>query len=203
MFSTFMHQLKPALWMFFWLSLLTGLGYPLAMTALGRAFFPSQAEGSLIAGRTIQADSLPAGSELIGQPFESPRYFWGRPSATSPYPYNAGASSGSNLGPSNKELAEAVAGRAARLRAAHGDAPGNPVPMDLVTTSASGLDPHISPRAAEYQTNRVAKTRGLTHETLTALVSRHTEGRMWGFWGEPRVNVLVLNLALDALDHKE
>jgi len=203
MFSTLMNQLKPALLMFFWMSLLTGLAYPLAMTGLGKALFPSQVEGSLIVGKAQQEKSLPAGSQLIGQPFESQRYFWGRPSATSPHPYNAGASSGSNLGPSNKDLAEAVAGRAARLKAAHGDASTSPVPMDLVTASASGLDPHISPQAAGYQAARVAKERGLTRETVAALVSRYTEARLWGFWGEPRVNVLTLNLALDALPKKE
>lgn len=203
MFSTFMNQLKPAALMLFWMSLLTGLVYPLAMTGLGRALLPPQVTGSLIAGKAQQAKSLPHGSELIGQPFESQRYFWGRPSATSPYPYNAGASSGSNLGPSNNDLAEAVAGRVARLKAAHGDAAASFVPMDLVTTSASGLDPHISPQAADYQAARVAKERGLTRETLAALVSRYTEPRLWGFWGEPRVNVLTLNLALDALPKKE
>jgi potassium-transporting ATPase KdpC subunit len=203
MFSTFMNQLKPAVLMLFWMSLLTGLAYPLGMTGLGKALFPAQAEGSLIAGKGQQAESLPAGSLLIGQPFESMRYFWGRPSATSPYPYNAEASSGSNLGPSSKDLADALAGRVVKLQAAHGDAPGSSVPMDLVTASASGLDPHISPQAAYYQAGRIAKERGLTREAIAALISGHMEARLWGFWGEPRVNVLALNLALDALPKKE
>jgi K+-transporting ATPase ATPase C chain len=203
MFSTFMNQLKPAVLMLFWMSLLTGLAYPLGMTGLGRALFPAQVEGSLIAGGGRGGMTLLNGSELVGQPFESQKYFWGRPSATSPYPYNTEASSGSNLGPSNKDLAEAVAGRATRLKAAHEDAAASPVPMDLVTTSASGLDPHISPQAAYYQAGRIAKARGLTREDVAALISRHTEGRLWGIWGEPRVNVLALNLALDALPKKE
>ncbi|MFP5223402.1 MAG: potassium-transporting ATPase subunit KdpC [Acidobacteriota bacterium] len=195
MFTMFAQQLKPAFLMLFWMTLITGLAYPLAMTGAGKVLFPAQASGSLIAGT-----SGPAGSALIGQGFESPRHFWGRPSATSPYPYNAGASSGSNLGPSNPALAEAVAGRAARLKAAHGDAP---VPMDLVTASGSGLDPHISPQAAEYQLDRVATARRLSRETVASLVARHTQDPLWGFWGEPRVNVHMLNLALDALANKE
>jgi len=195
MFRIFMTQLKPAALMLFWMTLLTGLAYPLAMTGAGKALFPAQASGSLIAGTSGYT-----GSAHIGQGFESPRHFWGRPSATSPYAYNAEASSGSNLGPSNPALAEAVAERAARLKAAHGDAS---IPMDLVTTSGSGLDPHISPQAAAYQIDRIATARKLPRETVASLVARHTQGPLWGFWGEPRVNVLELNLALDALADKE
>lgn len=195
MFAIFMKQLKPAFLMLFWMSVLTGLAYPLAMTGLGKALFPAQAGGSL-----IEKDGAVAGSGLIGQPFASPGYFHGRPSATAPYGYNAGASSGSNLGPSNPALAEAVAERAAKARAENG---GEAAPMDLVTASASGLDPHVSPEAAASQVDRVATARGVSREALAALVAAHTEGRLWGFWGEPRVNVLGLNLALDAAGKKE
>jgi len=198
MFRIFMTQLKPAALMLFWMTLLTGLAYPLTMTGAGKMLFPAQVSGSLISGKSGNAD--PAGSGLIGQSFESPRHFWGRPSATSPHAYNAGASSGSNLGPSNPALAEAVAERAARLKAAHGDAP---IPMDLVTASGSGLDPHISPQAAAYQVDRVATARKLPRDSVSALVAKHTQGSLWGFWGEPRVTVLELNLALDALADKE
>lgn len=209
MFRIFMTQLKPAALMLFWMTLLTGLAYPLAMTGAAKTLFPAQASGSLIAGQDGHADAGsagpagPVGSGLIGQSFESPRHFWGRPSATSPHAYNAGASSGSNLGPSNPALAEAVAERAAKLKAAHGDAPIPPIPMDLVTASGSGLDPHISPQAAAYQIERVATARNLSRETVASLVARHTQGPLLGFWGEPRVNVLTLNLALDALADKE
>nr|WP_027192636.1 potassium-transporting ATPase subunit KdpC [Fundidesulfovibrio putealis] len=193
-----MTQLKPAALMLFWMALLTGLAYPLAMTGTGKVLFPVQASGSLIAGQS--GPSGYAGSTLIGQGFDSPRHFWGRPSATSPHAYNAGASSGSNLGPSNPALAEAVAERAARLKAEHGDAP---IPMDLVTASGSGLDPHISPQAAAYQIDRVATARKLSRDSVASLIAKHTQGPLWGFWGEPRVNVLTLNLALDALADKE
>lgn len=198
MFTMFAQQLKPAFLMLFWMTLVTGLAYPLAMTGAGKVLFPAQASGSLIAGQSGPVG--PVGSALIGQPFESSRNFWGRPSATSPHAYNAGASSGSNLGPSNPALAEAVRERADKLRAAHGDAP---IPMDLVTASGSGLDPHISPQAAAYQIDRVATARNLSRETVASLIAKHTQGPLWGFWGEPRVNVLELNLALDALAHKE
>jgi len=172
---------------------LTGVAYPLAVTGLAQLLFPSQANGSLIV-----EDGRVRGSALIGQSFDDPRYFWSRPSATAPFPNNAAASSGSNLGPLNDALRDAVKGRVEALRAAD---PGNtaPVPVDLVTASASGLDPHISPAAAAYQAGRVARVRGLERARVDALVAEHTEGRWLGMLGEPRVNVLRLNLALDRL----
>ena len=185
--------LRPALSLFIALSLITGIAYPLAVTALARLAFPEAASGSLIV-----KDGKASGSRLIGQNFTDPKYFWGRPSATSPYAYNAAASGGSNLGPLNPALKAAVESRVKALRIAD---PGNaaPVPVDLVTASASGLDPHISPAAAEYQVTRVARARGLAPETVRNLVARQTEDRQWGLFGEPRVNVLELNLALDPL----
>src|SRR5262249_18432744 len=153
--------------------------------------FPEKANGSL-----IHVDEKIAGSSLIGQPFEDPKYFWGRPSATTPFPYNAAASNGSNLGPTNPDLAKAVRARVAALRAADPDNHA-PVPIDLVTASASGLDPHVSPAAAEYQVSRVAQARGLDESEVRRLVARHTEGRTFGLLGEARVNVLELNLNLD------
>jgi K+-transporting ATPase ATPase C chain len=185
--------IRPALTLFILLSLITGLIYPLLVTGIGQALFPKQAAGSL-----IERDGKRVGSRLIGQNFTDPKYFWGRPSATGPYPNNAAASSGSNLGPLNPALKEAVEGRVKALRDAD---PGNaaPVPVDLVTASASGLDPHISPAAAEYQVARVARARGLAPETVRNLVVQQTEDRQWGIFGEPRVNVLELNLALDGL----
>lgn len=184
---------RPALVLFAVLSLVTGLAYPLAVTGLAQVLSPDQANGSL-----VKAKGVVVGSSLIGQPFSQPGHFWSRPSATAPDPYNAAASSGSNLGPSNPALAEAVAARIAALRAAD---PGNhsAVPVDLVTASASGLDPHISRAAADYQVNRVARALGLPPQRVQALVAEHTEGTLLGFLGEPRVNVLRLNLALDAL----
>jgi K+-transporting ATPase ATPase C chain len=175
------------------LSIVTGVFYPLLVTGIVQSVFRDQAGGSI-----IQRDGKAVGSALIGQPFNDAKYFWGRPSATSPMPYNAGASSGSNQGPLNPALAEAVKSRVEALRAAD---PGNtaPVPIDLVTASASGLDPHINPAAAEYQVGRVAKTRNLALDRVRALVAEHTEGRQLGFLGEPVVNVLQLNLALDRL----
>jgi K+-transporting ATPase ATPase C chain len=174
---------------------LTGIVYPLFITGVGQAFFHHKANGSLIV-RNGQV----AGSSLIGQPFSDPRYFWSRPSATTPYPYDGGASTGSNLGPTNPALLKAITDRIAALRAAD---PGNtaPVPIDLVTASGSGLDPDISPAAAEYQVARVARVRGLSAGVVQKLVAQYTEGRQLGFLGEPRVNVLGLNLALDALGH--
>jgi K+-transporting ATPase ATPase C chain len=185
-------ELRSALAVFAALTLVTGAAYPLVVTAVGALAFAVQAGGSVVV-----IDGRAVGSRLIGQAFTSPRYFWSRPSATSPMPYNAGASSGSNLGPTNAALVSAVAARVAALRAADS---GNaaPVPVDLVTASASGLDPHISPAAAEYQVARVARERGLAAERVRELVQRATEGRTLGVLGEPRVNVLALNLALDA-----
>jgi K+-transporting ATPase ATPase C chain len=170
---------------------ITGVLYPLAAAGLAQLIFPRQANGSL-----IMKDGKPVGSVLIGQSFTDPKYFWGRPSATSPHAYNASASSGSNLGPTNPALTGAVKQRIAALRAAD---PGNnaPVPVDLVTASGSGLDPQISPAAAQYQLARVAKARGLSATQVQALVNEYTSGRQFGVLGEPRVNVLQLNLALD------
>lgn len=185
--------LRPALSIFVLLSAITGLAYPLAVTGIAGAVFPEQAAGSL-----ILKDGKPVGSSLIGQHFNDPKHFWGRPSATAPQPYNATASSGSNQGPLNPALVDAVK---SRIDALHAADPGNtsPVPVDLVTASASGLDPHISPAAALWQAGRVAKARGVPEVQVRALVDAHTEGRQWGLLGEPRVNVLKLNLALDAL----
>lgn len=184
--------LRPALVLFVVLSLVTGLAYPLLVTGAAQLVFPKQANGSLIV-----RDGQVIGSELIGQPFGQPKYFWSRPSATAPMAYNGSASSGSNLGPTNPALTDAVKARIEALRAAD---PGNtaPVPVDLVTASASGLDPHISRAAADYQAARVARTRGVAPEAVRALIERHTEGAWFGFLGEARVNVLALNLSLDA-----
>jgi K+-transporting ATPase ATPase C chain len=185
--------IRPAVALFAALSVATGLLYPLAVTGIAKLAFPAQASGSL-----IMRNGQPVGSTLIGQAFTDPRYFWGRPSATGPTPYNAANSGGSNLGPAHPALAEAVKARVQALRAA---APSNgaPVPVDLVTASASGLDPEISVAGAEYQVDRVARARGLAPATVRALVARHTTGRWLGLLGEPRVNVLELNLALDTL----
>jgi len=183
--------IRPALVLFALLGVLTGLIYPMAVTGAAKALFPSQAAGSLVVqgGTTV-------GSSLIGQNFSDPKHFWGRPSATAPQPYNASASGGSNLGPLNPALADAVKARIEALRAAD---PGNtaPVPVDLVTASASGLDPDISPAAAQYQAARVARVRGVPVEQVNALIAGNTQAPLWGFLGEPRVNVLALNLALD------
>ncbi|MDG4555085.1 MAG: potassium-transporting ATPase subunit KdpC [Candidatus Competibacter sp.] len=189
--------IRPAITLFVLLSAITGLIYPLLVTGIGQALFPEQAAGSL-----IERDGKRVGSRLIGQNFTDPTYFWGRPSATGPYPNNAAASGGSNLGPLNPALKEAVESRVKALREAD---PGNtqPAPVDLVTASASGLDPHISPAAAEYQVARVARLRGLTSEAVQNLMDRHTEDRQWGIFGEPRVNVLELNLALDRLPSEQ
>ena len=186
------NQLRPALVLFVLLSLVTGLAYPLLVTGIAQLAFPEEANGSLIV-----KDGKPVGSALIGQPFSDPKHFWGRPSATSPMPYNAANSAGSNLGPSNPALADAVKARIDALRAVD---PGNssPVPVDLVTASASGLDPHISRAAADWQLARVARLRGMPEARLRALVDQHTEQPLLGFIGEARVHVLRLNLALDA-----
>jgi potassium-transporting ATPase KdpC subunit len=183
--------LRPALVLFVVLSLVTGLLYPLLITAIGRAVFPQQASGSLII-----RDGKLVGSELIGQSFSDPKYFWGRPSATAPVPYNGVASGGSNLAPTNPALVDAVKARVDAFKAA---APWNQaaIPIDLVTASASGLDPHISPAAAAYQVKRVAKARGVEVNRVAKLVEEHTEPRQWRVFGEPRVNVLELNLAVD------
>jgi potassium-transporting ATPase KdpC subunit len=173
-------------------TVITGVAYPLIVTGIAQVAFNDQANGSLLR----EGDKV-LGSRLIGQPFSDPKYFWSRPSATSPMPYNGGASSGSNQGPTNPALKEAIEGRVKALREAGGDA-SKRVPVDLVTASGSGLDPHISPAAAEYQIPRVAKVRNLPEETVRELVQRHTEHRQLGFLGEPHVNVLMLNLALDA-----
>jgi K+-transporting ATPase ATPase C chain len=192
--------IRPAIALFAAFSLLTGLAYPLLVTAIAQSVFPWQANGSLIAanGSHIKYAGAAAGSALIGQPFTSPGYFWSRPSATAPYPYNAAASSGSNLGPCNPALGDAVA---QRVKALKGASPGQDaaVPVDLVTASGSGLDPHISPAAALYQVSRVAMARGMAVGTVERLVRAHTEGRTLGVLGEPRVNVLELNLALDQM----
>ena len=186
-----MAEIRTALLVLVALTGVTGVAYPLAVTGLAQLLFPSQANGSL-----VLEEGAPRGSALIGQPFDAPRYFWGRPSATGGFPNNAAASSGSNLGPTNDALAEAVRGRIEALRAAD---PGNraPVPVDLVTASGSGLDPHVSPAAALFQAGRVARERGLEPAAVEALIRAHTEGRWLGLLGERRVHVLRLNLALD------
>ena len=190
---TIRSQLRPALVALVLLTVITGVIYPLTVTAIAQAVFPWQANGSLL-GRNGQ----PAGSALIGQPFDDPRYFWGRLSATTPFPYNAGASSGSNLGPTNPALSDQVKARVAALKQAD---PGNtaPIPADLVTASGSGLDPDISPAAAEYQVPRVARARGLDEAVVRRLVDEATAGPTFGLLGEARVNALELNMALDRL----
>jgi K+-transporting ATPase ATPase C chain len=186
-------SLRPALVLFLLLTVLTGFLYPLVVTAVAQLLFPAQAAGSI-----VTRDGHAVGSRLIGQSFSDPKYFWSRPSATTPQPYNGTASTGSNLGPLNPALRDAIKPRVAALRAAN---PGNsaPVPIDLVTASGSGLDPEISVAAANYQAARVARARGLAPERVQALIAQHAEGRLLGVLGEPRVNVLELNLALDAL----
>jgi K+-transporting ATPase ATPase C chain len=191
-----MNQLKPAFLSLVMLTIVTGVVYPLVVTGVAQLVFPARANGSLI----VRNDAV-VGSTLIGQPFDDPKYFWSRPSATSPAGYNGAASSGSNLGPLSDDLATAVQGRIAALREAD---PGNtaPVPIDLVTASGSGLDPHISPAAARYQAARVARVRGLSEATVLGLIAQHTTGRQLGVLGEPVVAVLPLNLALDSLGAK-
>ena len=186
---------RPAASLFVALTLITGVAYPLAVTAIAQLAFPEAAAGSL-----IDKDGKAVGSRLIGQNFSDPGHFWGRPSATATLPYNASASGGSNLGPLNPALTDAVKERIETLKAAD---PGNSqaIPADLVTASASGLDPHISPAAAYYQVERVARARNIDVARLKALVARHTEERQWGVFGQARVNVLELNLALDSASH--
>ncbi|MCL4871994.1 MAG: potassium-transporting ATPase subunit KdpC [Anaerolineae bacterium] len=185
--------LRPLLVLLALFTLLTGLLYPLALTALAQIIFPWQANGSL-----LTHERAVIGSALIGQPFVDPAYFWGRPSLTEPVPYHAAASKGSNIAPSNPLLTEQIQARLHILQAADPENP-LPVPVDLVTASASGLDPHISLAAALYQVNRIARERGLPAATVTRLVQQHTETPLWGLYGQPRVNVLRLNLALDGL----
>ncbi|WP_020483334.1 potassium-transporting ATPase subunit KdpC [Methylomonas sp. MK1] len=184
--------LKPAAMMLFLLTLVTGAAYPALVTVLAQMLFNDQANGSLIQDDKGQL----IGSELIGQTFSEPKYFWSRPSATGPYSYNAAASSGSNLGPTNPALTDAVVARIQALKDADPDNKA-PVPVDLITASGSGLDPHISIAAAEYQIKRIAKVRKINEAKLQDLVNAHTEGRQWLVFGEPRINVLKLNLALD------
>lgn len=186
-------QLRVACMILLVFTLLTGLAYPLFITAVSQALFHREANGSLIvhAGKTL-------GSDLIGQPFDDPKYFWSRPSATTPQPYNAASSSGSNLSIGNPDQLKAIADRVARLKASDPELKG-PIPADLVTASASGLDPHISPEAAAIQIHRVAKARNLDARAVIALVEQMSETRQWWILGEPRVNVLKLNLALDGI----
>jgi len=188
-----LNELKPAALLLVLLTVLTGAIYPALITGLAQALFPQQANGSL-----IEQDGKVVGSALIGQPFSDPKHFWTRPSATGPVPYNAGASTGSNLGPLNPALEEAVKARIDALKASD---PANtaPIPVDLVTASGSGLDPHISPAAARWQAPRIARIRSLSEAEVDRLIGAHTEGRQLGLLGEPRVNVLTLNLALDRL----
>ncbi|WP_028218557.1 potassium-transporting ATPase subunit KdpC [Paraburkholderia oxyphila] len=184
-------QFRPLIVIFAVLAAITGLVYPAVMTAFGQAVFHRQVNGSL-----VEVNGKVVGSALIGQQFDAPQYFWGRLSATSPNPYNATNSGGSNLGPTNPALADEINGRIAALKAAGTDV-SQPIPADLVTSSASGLDPEISPAAAAYQVARVAKARNMAPSDVQKLVDRYTQGRQFGVFGEPRVNVLELNLALD------
>ncbi len=189
----YLEQLKTSILSLIVLSVLTGVLYPLGITGLAQVLFPRQANGSL-----ILKEGKPIGTALIGQPFDDPKYFWSRLSATSPQPYNASNSSGSNLGPTNPALLQEIQGRIDALRKADPDNH-EPIPVDLVTSSASGLDPHISPAAAYYQVKRVAKVRGVSEQSVRELVDRHTTGRFLGLLGEPAVNVLELNLDLDGV----
>jgi potassium-transporting ATPase KdpC subunit len=185
---------KPALILFILLTLLTGIAYPLLVTGLAQLIFPQQSNGSLLKDNN---DKI-IGSELIGQAFSNPAYFWGRPSATSPYAYNAGASGGSNFGPTNPALVEIVKARIAALQTAEPENK-SAIPIDLVTASASGLDPHISPAAAAYQIKRIALSRNLSEVEVQKIIEKRTELRQWGLLGESRVNVLKLNHDLDSM----
>jgi len=193
MLKEILQQTRSAALVWLFLTLITGLVYPALVTGIAQVAFPFQANGSL-----VQHQGRVRGSALIGQPFSDSKYFWGRPSATSPYPYNAAASAGSNLGPTNPELLAQVKTRVDTLRRSHPE-PDRLIPVDLVTASGSGLDPHLSPAAALYQVPRVARSRGLSEDTVTGLVARHMENRWFGILGEPHVNVLQLNLALEDL----
>ena len=185
--------LRPAVSLFVLLTAITGLAYPAAVTVIAQTLLHDTASGSV-----LFRDGKPVGSQLIGQNFAEPKYFWGRPSVTLPQPYNATASGGSNQGPLNPALVEAVKARIDALKATDSNSH-QPIPTDLVTASASGLDPHISPAAAHYQVTRIAAVRGLSPDKLNTLIAAHTEDRQWGLFGEPRVNVLELNLALDGI----
>jgi len=185
------HRLYPAIALLVAMTIVTGFIYPLVVTAVAQVAFPSQANGSMIV-----VDGSAVGSSLIGQAFSRPEYFWGRPSGAGADGYDASASAGSNLGPASQDLIDRITAEVDRLRGANGD---GPIPVDLVTTSASGLDPDISPAAAEYQVARVAEARGMTIDDVRAAVTRHTEGQLLGFLGQSRVNVLLLNLDLDGL----
>jgi potassium-transporting ATPase KdpC subunit len=189
-----MNLLRPAAVLLGLFTLTTGIAYPLAVTGTAQLAFPEQANGSL-----VHRDGRVVGSALIGQAFDDPRYFWGRPSATSPASYDARASTGSNLGPTNPRLLSLVRERIAALRSTHPEHAGQAVPVDLVTASGSGLDPHISPAAALFQVGRVARARGFREDRVRSLVEMQVEGRSLGVLGEPRVNVLLLNVALDGL----
>ena len=184
-------QIKPAILSFLVLTIITGILYPLFVTGFAQVFFHNKANGSL-----VYKDGRPIGSLLIGQPYDDPKYLWGRPSATSPFQYNGASSSGSNLGPSNPALIDAVKERIKALKAVDPDNT-NPIPIDLVTSSASGLDPHISLSTAYYQIPRVARLRGLPQDTIETIVRKHTKGRLLGIIGEPVVNALEVNLELD------
>jgi len=191
-----MKMIRPIIVSLFVFTILTGVIYPLGVTGITQLLFPAQANGSI-----IMKDGRAAGSALIGQPFDDPKYFWGRLSATLPFPYNSAVSSGSNLAQSNPAVVEQAKARITALRDADLQA-SVPVPVDLVTASGSGLDPQISPAAAEYKMRRVAEKRGLDEAVVRALVAAHTEGRQFGILGEPRVNFLKLNLALDEIGRK-
>jgi K+-transporting ATPase ATPase C chain len=191
--TSFLRQrLYPAIALLIAMTVITGVIYPLVVTVVAQVAFPSQANGSFV----VTADGRTIGSSLIGQAFSDPRYLWGRPSAAGADGYDASGSAGSNLGPTSRVLIDRISADVDRLRAANG---GGPVPVDLVTTSASGLDPDISPAAAEYQVARVALARGVDAGNVRAAIARHTEGPLLGFLGEPRVNVLLVNLDLDGL----